>query len=148
MSVGEKRDQQEPMRPAPGWVAPVFVFLALLLIPWIGYLAATLPHSARVDDWTAWVGFDILLMIMLALTAFLAWRGAVRVALAATATATLLVVDAWFDVFTSGGGRELVQALLLSIVELSLAGVCVWIALHAATVVQTRVRDILRRRTL
>jgi hypothetical protein len=126
-------------------VAPSFALLAILLVPWIGYLAVSLPGTARVHDRTAWVGFDIMLMLMLAVTAFLAWRGNARVALAATATATMLIVDAWFDVFTSPRGTDLVQALLLSIIELSLAGVCLWIALHAASVVRTQIRALLRR---
>jgi hypothetical protein len=141
----EQRDQQAPIRPVPGWVAPAFAVFAILLVPWIGYLAVTLPYTTRVHDRTAWVGFDILLMLMLAVTAFLAWRGVARVALAATATATMLVVDAWFDVFTARGGADLVQALVLSVVELSLAGVCMWIALHAASVVRTQIRALVRR---
>jgi hypothetical protein len=139
------RDQSEPIRPVPRWVAPAFALLAISLVPWIGYLAVSLPYTTRVHDRTAWVGFDIMLMIMLALTAFLAWRGIARVALAATATATMLVVDAWFDVFTSARAADLVHALLLSVVELSLAAVCLWIALHAASVVRTRMRDLVRR---
>jgi uncharacterized membrane protein YbhN (UPF0104 family) len=139
-----RRDQQTPIRPVPRWVAPLFALFAILLVPWIGYLAATLPRTSLVNDRTPWVGFDIMLMIMLALTAFLAWRGAARVALAATATATMLVVDAWFDVFTSRRGADLVQALVLSVVELTLAGLCMWIALHAASVVRTRMSELLR----
>ena len=127
-----------PVRPVPRWVAPTFAALAILLVPSSIYLATTLPHVAAIHDRTAWVGFDVGLVIMLGLTAFLAWRGIARVALAATATATMLVVDAWFDVFTSRHGSELVQALLLSIIELSLAAVCLWIALHAAAVVRSQ----------
>jgi hypothetical protein len=141
-------DQRAPIRPVPRWVAPAFALIAILLVPWIGYLAVTLPYTTRVHDRTAWVGFDILLMIMLAVTALLAWRGAARVALAATATATMLVVDAWFDVFTSRTEADIVQALLFSIVELSLAAVCVWIALHAASVVRTQIRALLRPEAL
>jgi len=137
-------DRRQRLRPVPQWVAPAFALFAVLLLPWIGYLAATLPYTARVHDRTAWVGFDIALMIMLALTAFLAWRGIAKVLLAATATATMLVVDAWFDVMTSRRGRELDQALLLAVVELTLAGVCLWIALHAASVVRTHIRELIR----
>ena len=49
------------------------------------------------------------------------------------ATATMLAVDAWFDIFTSGGGAALTQALQLSVLEVGLAGVCVWISLRASS---------------
>jgi hypothetical protein len=149
-SVGDVRDsqygdQQAPTRTVPRWVAPAFALLAISLVPWIGYLAVSLPATTRVHDSTAWIGFDIMLMIMLAVTAFLAWRGITRVALAATATGTMLVVDAWFDVFTSRRGADLIQALVLSVVELSLATVCLWIALHAASVARARLHDLAGR---
>ena len=50
----------------------------------------------------AWVGFDLLLVAAIVLTAYFAFRIDARVQLPATATATLLVVDAWFDVMTAG----------------------------------------------
>src|SRR4051794_27093657 len=125
----EEPDQKTVARIAsrdtvPWWVAPAFAICALLLVPWIGYLAASLPDTARVYARTPWVGFDIGLMVMLAVTAFLAWRGSPRISLAATATATMLTVDAWFDITTSRQTNDLVEALLLSAVELSLAAVC------------------------
>jgi hypothetical protein len=130
------------MRPVPGWVAPGFAIAAIATVPWIAYLALTLPQTVRLYDRTAWIGFDVGLVIMLSLTAFLAWRGQLRVALAAIATATMLVVDAWFDVLTSKHGADLVTALVLAVVELSIAAVCVWIALHAASVVRARIADL------
>ena len=133
------------MHAVPSWVAPTFAFCAVVTVPWIVYLAITLPHSQRVHDRTAWVGFDIGLVIMLSLTAFLAWRGQPKVALAAIATATMLVVDAWFDVLTSQRGSAQLMAVVLAVVEIGLAIVCVWIAFHAAAVVRTRMADLLRR---
>jgi hypothetical protein len=130
----------------PWWVAPAFAICAVILVPWIGYLAATLPNTARVHDRTPWVGFDIGLMVMLALTALLAWRGSPRVSFAATSTATMLIVDAWFDITTSRRHVDLVQALATSVIELSLAAVCLWIAYHAASVARTNVRELLATR--
>jgi hypothetical protein len=117
-------------RLAPWWVAPVFGVAALSLVPWVAYLGATLPSTARISERTAWIGFDIGLMGLLALTAVLALRRNARVAQASMATATM--VDAWFDIFTSGGGAALTQALQLSVLEVGLAGVCVWISLRAS----------------
>jgi hypothetical protein len=139
-----KVDEQVDERAVPRWVAPAFALSAAAIVPWIVYLALSLPHTIRVHDRTAWVGFDIGLVGMLALTAFLAWRGQPRVALAATATATMLVVDAWFDVWTSQRGADRDLALVMTFVEVGLAAVCTWLALHAATVVRRRIAALAR----
>jgi hypothetical protein len=130
---------------APRWVAPTFALIAVLLVPWIGFLAVTLPPVQQAYARVPWVGFDIGLMVMLGLTAVLAWRGTPRVAGAATATATLLVVDAWFDVTTSLRHLDRLQAAVMAIFELALAVVCVWLARHAESVLRTSIRDLLRR---
>ncbi|WP_199737047.1 MULTISPECIES: hypothetical protein [Micromonospora] len=130
------------VRPAPRWVAPTFVVLALLTLPWIGYLALTLPrHAVAVHYRAAWVGFDLGLVALLALTAWRAYRGDRRVVVAATATATLLAVDAWFDVVTTPAGPDLVVSVLsAALVELPLAAVCLWIARHGDRMVARRLR--------
>jgi hypothetical protein len=91
-----------------------------------------------VHDRAAWVGFDFGLVVMLALTAVLAWQGRSKVVLAATATATMLVVDAWFDTLTSRDGTERTVAMAFSVVELALAGVCLWFAVHTVNVLRSR----------
>jgi hypothetical protein len=131
-------------RTVPYWVAPAFGLAATATVPWIVYLAFTLPRRVVVLDRLAWVGFDIGLVIMLTTTALLAWWGRPRVALAATATATMLVVDAWFDTLTSRHGTEREVAIAMSVVELVLAGLCMWLALHTAAVIRRRM-DALRR---
>jgi hypothetical protein len=120
---------------------------AVFTVPWVVFLGATLPGSVKVNDRLAWVGFDVALVVMLAVTAYLAWRGRPKVALAATALATMLAVDAWFDVNTSPAGVERKIAIGLAVVEVALAGVCLWIALHAATVVRRRLEDLARHET-
>lgn len=137
-----------PVRMVPKWVAPAFALFALVTVPWIFYLAASLPDLVRVHDRAAWVGFDIGLVAMLTLTAVCAWRGSTRVALASTATATMLVVDVWFDVWTSQRSADLEIALAMSVVELSLAGICLWITLHTAAVVSRRIAYLARRARL
>jgi hypothetical protein len=109
------------------------------------FLAANLPATSRVNDRLAWVGFDVGEVVMLALTAYLAWRGKAKVALAATALATMLVVDAWFDVNTSTAGEERDIALAFAVLEVSLAAVSLWIAFHAASVARHRLEDLARR---
>lgn len=129
-------------RLAPWWVAPVFGIAALSLIPWMAYLGVTLPSTTMISERTAWIGFDIGLMIMLGLTAVLALRHNARVAQTSMATATMLAVDAWFDVFTSGHGAALTQALQLSVLEIGLAGVCVWISLRASSAARRAAQQI------
>jgi hypothetical protein len=112
-----------PRRVVARWIIPVYALLAVAIIPWIVWLAWNLPERSVSSHYRlAWVGFDVLLCGALARTAWLAWRRSPFVVNVATATATLLVVDAWFDVTTSPGGPDLlVSALLGVLVELPLA---------------------------
>jgi hypothetical protein len=118
---------------------------AVCTVPWVAFLAASLPATSRVNDRLAWVGFDVAEVVMLAVTAYLAWRGTAKVALAATALATMLVIDAWFDVNTSTAGEERDIALGFAVLEVSLAAVSVWIAFHAASVARRRLDYLARR---
>lgn len=131
----------------PRWVAPAFAILAVGTVPWVVYLAVTLPQRATAVHYRAvWVGFDVGLVCVLALTAYHAWRGHPRVTLPATAAATMLFVDAWFDVLTTPRHAGLLLSVVLAgAVELPLAGVCLWIALHAEDVVERRLRYLARR---
>jgi hypothetical protein len=116
-----------PGRPVPGWVGLLFICLAVVIVPWIVVLWLRLPARDTVSHYRlAWVGFDVLLAVALARTGWTAWRGLDHVELPAVASATLLVVDAWFALLT---------ALL---VELPLAAVCVWIAVNAERVRRER----------
>ena len=129
----------------PRWVAPGFALAAVCTVPWVVFLAASLPATSRVNDRLAWVVFDIGEVVMLAVTAYLAWRGKPKVALAATALGTMLVVDAWFDVNTSTAGAARDMALGFAVLEVTLAGVSLWIAFHAAAVARRRIEDLARR---
>jgi hypothetical protein len=96
-------------------MAWLYAGAALVLLPWIAYLAVSLPkrnleHHYRLS----WVGFDILLVVVLARTAYMAFRVDQRVQFAATATATLLFVDAWFDITTSSGRTQVLEAIVLA----------------------------------
>jgi hypothetical protein len=106
---------------------------AVLLLPWIVVLAATLPAHTVARNWSmAWSGFDVLLSLMLGLTAWLRRRGDARVAALAGASAAMLVVDAWFDTSTSALGCDLAMAWFSAVfIELPLAFFCARIALRA-----------------
>jgi hypothetical protein len=106
---------------------------AALLLPWIVVLAATLPAHTIARNWaTAWSGFDVLLSVMLGLTAWLHRRGDARVGALAGASAAMLVVDAWFDTSTSALGFDCATAWFSAVfIELPLAFFCARIALRA-----------------
>ena len=81
----------------PGWVVPLFGLAALLLLPWVVLLVFALPSAHRSAHWDiAWAGFDVALALLLFAVAVAAWRRSPWLEGAATATATLLFVDAWF----------------------------------------------------
>ncbi|MEU2736360.1 hypothetical protein ABZ656_13255 [Streptomyces sp. NPDC007095] len=96
---------------------------ALGLVPWTVLLAMTLPSVYEVRQWRAtWVGFDALLMVAMAATALLGWLRHRAVIVSATATAVLLICDAWFDVSLAFGTSGVwLSAVLAACVELPLA---------------------------
>jgi hypothetical protein len=138
--------EQEAARPAvAGWVSFVFVAAGLAIIPWDVYLALTLPRTSTSGHYrVAWVGFDVLLALALLQLGRVAARGPTvndRVELPATAAATLLLVDAWFDATTSADPASFLSALILALVaELPLAAVCGWIAWHAEAIREQRLQ--------
>jgi hypothetical protein len=121
---------------APKWTAPVYLVLAVLLIPWIVYLGLELPERATSSHWDiAWVGFDAMEFAALALTGWFAYIRSTWIEVAATAAAVMLLVDAWFDVTTANGGWNMTQAAILGIgIELPLAALSLWLARHAELV--------------
>jgi hypothetical protein len=98
-------------------MAWIYAAAAVALMPWIVYLAVTLPKRDLDTHYrAAWVGFDLLLVFAITRTAYLAFRMDPRVQLPAVATATLLIVDAWFDITTAGGRGATAEAILLACV--------------------------------
>lgn len=122
-------------RPAASTSTPLrrFVVLAvtgggvLVLFPWVAYLSATLPASAAGGAWrTAWVGFDVILAGAMAAAGWLVWHRRHLAIVALPVAATLLIVDAWFDVSLSWGTSEQVGALLAAgLVELPVASLLI-----------------------
>jgi hypothetical protein len=107
-------------------------FAAVVLLPWTVSVATQLPHSAVARHWnTAWAGIDIAITIGLALTSWLGRRRDHRVAPAATATATLMCADAWFDLCTSGSGFPFGCAVAEAAIELVVAAGCLVVGFRA-----------------
>ena len=99
---------------------------AVLLVPWIGYLAVSLPRRYVAHNWDrTWVGFDVLLLVMLLLTAVLGLRRRPMVIVTGFATGLLLVCDAWFDVMTADADDIALSLITALVVELPLAALLV-----------------------
>ncbi|WP_112247895.1 hypothetical protein [Kribbella monticola] len=109
------------------WRLVLLLFAVAVLIPWTVYLGNTLPSHYVARNWVAtWVGFDILLLAMLTVTAIAGWRRRQLLFPFAFATGVLLICDAWFDVMTSQRGDDLLQAILSAVLlELPLAFVLI-----------------------
>jgi hypothetical protein len=112
------------------WIGVLFAAAALVLVPWIVFLVRALPSDHRSAHWdVAWGGFDVALALLLIGVAAAAWRRSPWLEGAATAAATLLFVDAWFDILTSSSRGELIAAILeAGLVELPMAVFCVLLA--------------------
>jgi hypothetical protein len=93
------------------------------LAAWIGVLAVTLPWRYRAGGWSAaWVGFDAVLFLAFAATAWAAWRRRQVLILCLVVLATLLCCDAWFDTTLDWGTPGFIDSLTLAlVVELPLA---------------------------
>ncbi|MGW7239034.1 hypothetical protein [Streptomyces sp. NPDC054804] len=112
------------------WALILLGSSAVLLVPWMVVLALTLPTKAEVHHWSlAWIGLDVLMAMGCAATAVLGLRGDARARLTASATASVAILDAWFDITTSAVGTELLEALGSAVAEAGLAAACVFLAL-------------------
>lgn len=144
---GERGFAGQPAGPGPAsrpvlrargarWLAGGFVAAGILMIPWLFVLATQLPASTRAWHWpAAWVGLDSLEALGLLAMGMLLARRDDRYRLAAMATATLLLTDAWFDVTTAGPGAGRLLAIAMAVFpELPLAALCFTLALHRRTV--------------
>ncbi|MFR0359297.1 hypothetical protein [Streptomyces sediminimaris] len=116
-------------------LGPALIGCGAAMGPWLVLLARTLPDNTQVGHWsTAWVGLDALEALGLAATGRLLLDRDPRCTLTATATATaaLLVVDAWFDVVTSAPGPEFSTAVVTALgAELPMAALCTTLAVRA-----------------
>ena len=110
----------------PRWVTISLSLTAIGLVPWTLWLTFSLPSRHVTDHYDlAWVGFDVGLAAAFGATAWAAYRASNWLVPFAAVTGTMLLCDAWFDVVTSGGGGERLEAVLEAIfAELPLAALC------------------------
>jgi hypothetical protein len=124
------------------WAGPSFLLFSLILLPWIGYIAVSLPSRQLSPNYdVAWAGFDVFLFAGLASTAYFALRRSRYLSTAAAATATLLVVD-----MTTPAHQRWQSFVLCGLVELPLAALCLWLSYHTHQIAEHRIRLLLRQR--
>ena len=112
---------------------------AVVLVPWIAYLAITLPPRYVADNWdVTWVGFDVLLLVMMVATAVLGYLRRQMLVMTAFATGVLLVCDAWFDVVTAHGNDQAWSVVSAVVVELPLAALLITGSLQILRLVAAR----------
>jgi hypothetical protein len=122
------------------WAGPLFALFSLIMVPWTVYIGESLPRRQLSPHYDmSWAGFDVLLLAALACTAYFALRRSRYLSMAATATAVLLVVDAWFDLMTTPSGQIAQSIVLAAVVELPLAAVCIWLSLHTEELSERRI---------
>jgi hypothetical protein len=120
--------------PLPRWIGPLAIGSVVGFLPWIVYLGFTLPAKVRAAHYDiAWLGFDCAMWTMLAALAFCALRRHAATGAVAAMASLMLIIDAWFDVFTSSAGHgAMALAIVLALCgELPLAILCGWAAVHA-----------------
>lgn len=104
---------------------------AVVLLPWMIYLAVSLPDHYVAQNWSAaWVGFDVLLFAMFVLTAAFGLLRRQLLVLSAFGTGLLLVCDAWFDVLTAAPDDRWVSLASALLVELPIAAILIGSALR------------------
>lgn len=111
----------------------------LVMVPWTVNLALTLPRYYVAQNWDrTWVGFDVLLLVMLLATGLLGWLRRQLVVLTAFATGVLLLCDAWFDVMTAQQDEVALSMTTALLVELPLAVVLVATSLQLMRLIAAR----------
>ena len=90
---------------------------SVVMLVWIVTLMVTLPNRYEARSWrTSWVGFDLMLLALLATLGWAAWRRRHLILPTMIATGTLLLCDAWFDVSLSWNGKEGGASLVTAVV--------------------------------
>ena len=126
---------------------PAFALFSVILLPWIVYIALSLPSRQLSPNYDiAWAGFDVMLAAGLAGSAYLALRRSRYLSASAASTAALLVVDAWFDCMTTPASSRWESIALCFVVELPLAGVCLWLSHHTQQISERRILLLQRQR--
>jgi hypothetical protein len=114
------------------WLPAALAIVAVALIPSLVVLLTMTPalqtaHHLKL----AWTGLDVFEIVALASTGFALQRRPGIAAIPATVTGALLVCDAWLNIIPSIGWA-FYEGIAMAFVELPLAALSFWVALHAS----------------
>jgi hypothetical protein len=95
---------------------------SIAMIPWIVYLAFTLPESYVAHNWPlTWVGFDLLMVMFMIATAVFGYFRRQVLMFSAFTSGVLLICDAWFDLTTAGPDDRWLSIITALGIEVPLA---------------------------
>jgi hypothetical protein len=95
---------------------------SITMVPWLAYLATTLPENYVAHNWPAtWVGFDILLAAFMLATAVFGYLRRQVLLFAAFTSGVLLICDAWFDLMTAAPDDVWLSVATALLIEVPLA---------------------------
>jgi hypothetical protein len=95
---------------------------SVAMVPWVGYLAMTLPDNYVAHNWVVtWIGFDILLVGFMLATLVLGYLRRQLLVFTAFTTGVLMICDAWFDLMTAGPRDLRLSVVTALLIELPLA---------------------------
>ncbi len=112
---------------------------AIALLPWMVYLALTLPDNYVAHNWPAtWIGFDCVLITSMVATAVLGWLRRELVILPAFTTGVLLICDAWFDIMTAQPRQVWLSVATAALINIPLAAIMIIGAVRILRLTATR----------
>jgi hypothetical protein len=99
-------------------------------VPEILRLANSLPLRHIEPHWRIlWTGYDLVMAVVFLISGILLWLRSPWLAITVTAAGTMLLADAWFDVLTARGTRQLATSVTLAILlEIPLGIICFFIS--------------------
>lgn len=111
----------------------------LVMVPWIGYLAASLPQKYVAHNWpVTWIGFDVLLMSFMAATAVFGYFRRHLLLLTGFTTGVLMICDVWFDLLTAKPEDAWLSVITGMLIEVPMAFLLIGGALRLLRVSLTR----------
>jgi len=112
---------------------------ATALLPWLVFMAITLPSTYVAHNWPAtWVGFDAILIGFMVATVVLGLLRRQLLLRTAFTTGVLLICDAWFDVMTAGPDTLWLSVATAALAELPLAALMISGAVRIVRLTVTR----------
>jgi len=111
MLTASEFDLSRRRKTARRWFIRFLAVCCISLVPWTIGLGLSLPRTYVAANWRIlWTGFDIVLLACLTVTAWGLWKQRQVVVPASIITSVLLLCDAWFDLFTANGHRQLIAS--------------------------------------